>query len=85
MSEAIRQSEENLDEIIDDEDNGNGDQDGVSTVRYTTRATIQDEDRNSSSYVPHKPYDRNEAILKKRAVFKWLPVYCSNDIVHGSW
>ena len=24
-------------------------------------------------------------ILNRRLVFHWLPVYCSNDVVHGSW
>ena len=28
---------------------------------------------------------RKEVIIKRRGAFKWLPVLCSNDLVHGSW
>ena len=28
---------------------------------------------------------RRERILVARGAFKWLPVLCSNDLVHGSW
>jgi hypothetical protein len=28
---------------------------------------------------------RKEVIKKRRGAFKWLPVLCSNDLVHGSW
>lgn len=31
------------------------------------------------------PLTRKEVILMRRGAFKWLPVYCSNDLVHGSW
>ena len=31
------------------------------------------------------PYTRQEVIIERRGVFKWLPVLCSNDLVHGSW
>ncbi len=26
-----------------------------------------------------------QRILSNRRAFKWLPVYCENDLVHGSW
>lgn len=28
---------------------------------------------------------RDEVIIRRRGSFKWLPVLCSNDLVHGSW
>lgn len=28
---------------------------------------------------------RRERIVSRRGAFKWLPVYFSNDLVHGSW
>jgi len=28
---------------------------------------------------------RREVIKKRRGALKWLPVLCSNDLVHGSW
>eukprot|EP01033_Poteriospumella_lacustris_P003249 gene3249-2395_t len=28
---------------------------------------------------------RVEQVVEKRGVFKWLPVYFSNDLVHGAW
>lgn len=28
---------------------------------------------------------RNQRILERREVFKWLPIACDNDLVHGSW
>jgi hypothetical protein len=28
---------------------------------------------------------RKEIIISRRGAFKWLPVLCSNDLVHGSW
>lgn len=28
---------------------------------------------------------REEVIIRRRGAFKWLPVFCSNDLVHGSW
>jgi hypothetical protein len=31
------------------------------------------------------PMTRREVIKKRRGAFKWLPVLCSNDLVHGSW
>ena len=29
--------------------------------------------------------DHSTAVKSQRVVFKWLPVLCSNDLVHGSW
>ena len=31
------------------------------------------------------PMTRNEVIIMRRGYFVWLPVLCSNDLVHGSW
>eukprot|EP01038_Epipyxis_sp_PR26KG_P006951 gene6951-9506_t len=31
------------------------------------------------------PMSRDEVIIKRRGAFKWLPPFCSNDLVHGSW
>ena len=28
---------------------------------------------------------RRERIIRKRVVYKWLPVLFANDLVHGSW
>ncbi len=30
-------------------------------------------------------HEKKEIIRKRRGAFKWLPVLCSNDLVHGSW
>lgn len=32
-----------------------------------------------------KPLSKAEVIVKRRGAFIWLPVLCSNDLVHGSW
>lgn len=31
------------------------------------------------------PYTKEEVLIKRRGALTWLPVYCSNDLVHGSW
>ncbi len=31
------------------------------------------------------PMTRQEVIVQRRGAFRWLPVLCSNDLVHGSW
>ena len=31
------------------------------------------------------PMSKKEVIVMRRGAFKWLPVLCSNDLVHGSW
>lgn len=31
------------------------------------------------------PMTREEVIVRRRGALKWLPVLCSNDLVHGSW
>lgn len=31
------------------------------------------------------PMTRKEVIVMRRGAFTWLPVLCSNDLVHGSW
>eukprot|EP01041_Mallomonas_annulata_P007825 gene7825-16001_t len=33
----------------------------------------------------HSIKKRRDKILVARGAFKWLPVLCSNDLVHGSW
>lgn len=32
-----------------------------------------------------KPLSKAEVIVKRRGAFIWLPVLCSNDLVHASW
>ena len=34
---------------------------------------------------PKTPEERIQHIISRRGVFKWMPVLCSNDLVHGSW
>ena len=29
--------------------------------------------------------DRSVLVIQRRGAFKWLPVLCENDLVHGSW
>lgn len=31
------------------------------------------------------PFSKTEVIIKRRGAFLFLPVLCSNDLVHGSW
>jgi hypothetical protein len=31
------------------------------------------------------PMSRNEVIVRRRGAFRWLPPFCANDLVHGSW
>eukprot|EP01031_Cornospumella_fuschlensis_P043243 gene43243-52856_t len=31
------------------------------------------------------PMSRSEVIVRRRGAFLWLPAWCSNDLVHGSW
>lgn len=31
------------------------------------------------------PMSKQEVIIQRRGIMKWLPVLCSNDLVHGSW
>jgi len=31
------------------------------------------------------PMSKKEVIVMRRGFFKSWPVYCSNDLVHGSW
>jgi hypothetical protein len=31
------------------------------------------------------PMSKADVIIQRRGAFKWLPVLCSNDLVHGSW
>jgi len=44
---------------------------------------------NPTSFVMKRPdgtpMSRKEVIIERRGAFKWLPVLCSNDLVHGSW
>jgi hypothetical protein len=30
-------------------------------------------------------FSKAEVIVLRRRAFRWLPVYCSNDLAHGSW
>jgi hypothetical protein len=54
------------------EDEGQG---NMSTIRYSTRGEGTDPGLHG----------RKDLIIHKRAVLKWMPVLCTNDIVHGSW
>ena len=39
----------------------------------------------SQSQTSTKPFnDRKLQIVERRGAFKWLPVFCENDLVHGS-
>ena len=49
----------------------------ISTIRFSTRG-------HGNEHSPNL-HGTKELIVQKRAVMKWLPVLCSNDIVHGSW
>jgi hypothetical protein len=34
----------------------------------------------------YKPRDDDYSrTLRRRVALKWLPIYCQNDLVHGSW
>ena len=50
---------------------------GISIMRLTTR-TIQNTE--AESFI-----NKRDRIKSRRGAFLWLPVYCSNDVVHGSW
>ena len=56
-----------------------------SAIRVATEglALLDDDDTLSVSLRTHMT--RIDRIRQKRGAFKWLPVYCSNDIQHGSW
>ena len=49
----------------------------ISVVRWTTRASEHGDGESTSS--------KENRIIARRGVMLWLPVYCSNDVVHGSW
>ena len=57
----------------------------LSAVRIATQgeALIEDEDMMPSEDRQHVP--RSERVKSRRGAFKWLPVYFSNDVEHGSW
>lgn len=46
-------------------------------------------DASSKGFIMRRPdgtpMSREEVIVQRRGAFKWLPVLCSNDLVHGSW
>ena len=63
-----------------------GDQEAVySAIRLATEgvALLDNEDQMDPSARSH--ISRVDRIRYRRGAFKWLPVYCSNDIEHGSW
>lgn len=56
-----------------------------SAIRQATEgvALLDNEDQMDSSTRSHiSPVDR---IRHRRGAFMWLPVWCSNDVEHGSW
>lgn len=52
---------------------GHGDEDEAKTLGIVLR------------HPDGTPYTKEEVIIKRRGAFAWLPVLCSNDLVHGSW
>lgn len=82
-----RKSRNAYKEDLDDEDddveigeahnhnNSNGDIEGdLSIMRITTAPHVDDEG-----------FSKNERIVRRRGVFKWLPVGFANDLQYGSW
>lgn len=57
----------------------------MSIMRLSTQneSLLSDMDDKESPEVTRE--NIRQRILNRRLVFKWLPVYCSNDVVHGSW
>lgn len=80
----IKRLELNLDNGEAEENEQDQQPNNMSTIRYSTQ-TENIVDLNNSSYIPNIQLSKSEIIVNKRAVFKWMPVLCSNDIVHGSW
>lgn len=57
----------------------------VLTRRSSMRKTTAPHD-DVTKRNPNESYDViKQRILARRVVFKWLPCYCQNDLVHGSW
>mmetsp|Transcript_964 Transcript_964/g.964 ORF Transcript_964/g.964 Transcript_964/m.964 type:complete len:321 (-) Transcript_964:227-1189(-) len=56
---------------------------GISMMRLTTQnvALLSDDDidENAPKLTP------KQHIINRRGAFKWLPVYCTTDVAHGSW
>lgn len=50
----------------------------LSTMSVMRRALAREMD-----LYEHK--NKKENIVLRRGAFKWLPVYFSNDLIHGSW
>ena len=56
---------------------------------YARTTTILKQKQAAQPKQKKQSYARSTTILKqtieKRRIFKWLPVLCENDLVHGSW
>ena len=68
---------------VDDNDN-HGTTGGIhaerlheSSMRLATDISVEDQ--------KSRRRNRKMKITARRGAFKFLPVYCSNDLVHGSW
>ena len=68
---------------VDDNDN-HGTTGGIhaerlheSSMRLATDISVEDQ--------KSRRRNRKMKIIARRGAFKFLPVYCSNDLVHGSW
>eukprot|EP01038_Epipyxis_sp_PR26KG_P006436 gene6436-8856_t len=52
----------------------------ISTMRSTTARSTYDKKN------PHRNLnERDQRTYDRRGCFRWLPIYFSNDLVHGSW
>lgn len=56
-----------------------------SAIRLATEGVALLDDEESMEPVRRSHISRFDRIRHRRGAFKWLPVYCSNDIEHGSW
>lgn len=90
MHAAIPQSEDERRSIemvdVGSDDSQPGGEDGfLSSARHATRgvAKVENEDSMTSEMV--RQISPAQRIVSRRGAFRWLPVLCCNDVVHGSW
>jgi hypothetical protein len=57
----------------------------VSAVRVATKGEALVDNEEKMQAVDRDHITRADRIRSRRGAFRWLPVYCSNDVVHGSW
>lgn len=57
----------------------------LSSARYATRgvAKVENEDEMTNEMI--QQISLAQRIVSRRGAFRWLPVLCCNDVVHGSW